>query len=93
MAATSLDFSNNLPAGVTVATPPTASTTCTGGTLTATNGANSLAYTGGTVSAGASCTVSVDVTASTTGAKGLCSRSRKWNRASTVSNQVANMMS
>ena len=69
VAATSLDVSNNLPAGVTVATTPNASTTCTGGTLTATNGANSLAYTGGTVSAGASCTVSVDVTASTTGAK------------------------
>jgi hypothetical protein len=69
VAATSLDFANNLPAGVTVATTPNAGTTCTGGTLSATNGANSLAYTGGTVSAGASCTVSVDVTASTPGAK------------------------
>ncbi|WP_440958142.1 Ig-like domain-containing protein [Oceanicaulis sp. LC35] len=68
VSATSLDFTNNLPAGVTVATTPNASTTCTGGTLTAVASAGSVAYTGGSVAAGASCTVSVDVTPGTTGA-------------------------
>ncbi len=50
-----------------VATPPAASTTCTGGTLTAVAGAGVISYSGGTVSPGASCTVTVDVTSSTPG--------------------------
>jgi len=65
--ATGLDFTDNLPAGVTVAGTPNASTTCTGGTLTAVAGTGVVSYTGGTVTAGASCTVSVDVTSSTPG--------------------------
>ena len=67
VAATSLDFTNTLSAGFTVATVPAASTTCTGGTLTAVAGAGSVSYTGGTVAAGASCTVTVNVTATTAG--------------------------
>jgi hypothetical protein len=67
-AATSLDFTDNLPAGVSVASPANASTTCTGGTLTATSGAGTISYTGGTVGAGATCTVSADVTSATDGA-------------------------
>ncbi|BCX49736.1 IPTL-CTERM sorting domain-containing protein [Haloferula helveola] len=61
--ATAIDFTDNLPAGMTVATPANASTTCTGGTLTATSGTGVISYTGGSVAAGASCTVTVDVTA------------------------------
>ncbi|MCD9146194.1 Ig-like domain-containing protein, partial [Pseudophaeobacter sp. MA21411-1] len=61
-AATGLSFTNNLPANVTAATPANASTTCTGGTITATNGSGTISYSGGTVGAGASCTISADVT-------------------------------
>ncbi|WP_269580828.1 choice-of-anchor D domain-containing protein [Roseibium sp. Sym1] len=67
-AATSLDFTDNLPAGVTVETPANASTTCTGGTLTAVSGSGVVSYTGGTVGAGSTCAVDVDVTASSDGA-------------------------
>ncbi len=67
VAADSLDFTDNLPAGLVIATPANASTTCTGGTLTAVAGTGTLSYTGGSVSAGASCTVSADVTANTSG--------------------------
>lgn len=66
-AVTSLDFSNNLPAGLEVADPAHASTTCTGGTLTAVAGAGTLSYAGGTVAAGATCTVSADVRATAGG--------------------------
>ena len=66
-AADSLDFTDNLPAGMTVAAPANASTDCSGGTLTAAAGGGIVTYTGGTVSAGASCTVAVDVTSSTVG--------------------------
>ncbi len=52
-AATALDFTNTLPAGVEVAATPNGSTTCTGGTLTASGGGSTISYTGGTVSAGA----------------------------------------
>jgi hypothetical protein len=62
-----LDFTDNFPAGMTVATPANAATTCTGGTLTAVSGAGVVSYTGGSIAAGASCTVSVDVTGATPG--------------------------
>ena len=68
LAATSLDFTDNLPAGMTVATPANASTTCTGGTVTASGGGNTVSYSGGTVGAGATCTVQADVTSSSPGA-------------------------
>ncbi len=60
--ASGLDFTDNLPAGMVVATPPNASTTCTGGVLTASAGSGTMSYSGGTVAAGASCTVQADVT-------------------------------
>ena len=66
-AASALAFTDTLPSGMTVAPTPNASTTCTGGTLTATAGAGSLSYSGGSVAAGASCLFSVDVTASSAG--------------------------
>ncbi len=67
VAATSLDFTDNLPAGLTVASPANASTTCTGGTITATTGSGVISYTGGTVAPGGSCSLSADVTGSTDG--------------------------
>ncbi|MCB9297735.1 MAG: DUF11 domain-containing protein [Lewinellaceae bacterium] len=65
--ATGLNFSDFLPAGMAVAAAPAASTTCTGGALTAPAGSGTISYIGGTVAAGASCTVQVDVTSSTAG--------------------------
>ncbi|MEE2635201.1 hypothetical protein DD556_17600 [Phaeobacter sp. JL2872] len=67
IAATALDFTDNLPAGMEMAAAPNAATTCTGGTLTAAAGTGTLSYTGGTVAAGASCTVRADVTSTATG--------------------------
>jgi uncharacterized repeat protein (TIGR01451 family) len=67
VAATGLDFTDALPAGLAVASPPNASTTCTGGTITAVAGGGTIAYTGGSVAAGASCAVQVDVAATAPG--------------------------
>ncbi len=67
VAATGLDFTDNMPSGLILATPSNASTTCTGGTLTAVSGSSTVSYTGGTVAAGASCSVTVDVTTDTAG--------------------------
>lgn len=67
--ATALDFTDNLPVGVTIATPANAATTCTGGTLTAVSGAGTISYSGGSVAAGGSCTVTVDVSSASAGLK------------------------
>ena len=65
--ATSLAFTDNLPAGVVVATPANASNGC-GGTLTATEGSSVISLTGGTVGGASLCTIAVDVTSDTEGA-------------------------
>jgi uncharacterized repeat protein (TIGR01451 family) len=57
-----LALSDPLPAGVTVAATPAASTTCGAGTVTAVAGAGTVALAGGTVAAGATCTITVSVT-------------------------------
>ncbi|THB78879.1 MAG: IPTL-CTERM sorting domain-containing protein, partial [Desulfobacteraceae bacterium] len=67
LGATALDFTDNLPAGMTVASPANASTSCTGGTLTAASGSGVISYSGGTIGTGASCTVQVDITSTTPG--------------------------
>ncbi len=67
MLADNLDFTDNLPAGLIMATPANPATTCTGGTLTAVDGAASLTYTGGSVAAGEFCVITVDVEASALG--------------------------
>ena len=67
VAATSLDFTDNLPAGTEVASTPNASTTCTGGTVTAVAGTGVISYSGGSVSAGSACTTLVDVTGTSAG--------------------------
>lgn len=65
--ASSLAFTDNLPAGVEVATPAVVSNTA-GGTLTAVAGSGTITLAGGTVNAGASVTIDVAVTATTSGA-------------------------
>ncbi|WP_160973681.1 autotransporter outer membrane beta-barrel domain-containing protein [Thalassovita mangrovi] len=63
-----LDFTDNLPTGVVLASPANGSTTCTGGTLTAVAGGSTVSYSGGLVNAASTCTVSVDVTSVAVGA-------------------------
>jgi len=55
------------PGAMTVAATPNESTTCTGGTITATADSGTVSYSGGSVAANSTCTVQVDVTASTVG--------------------------
>ncbi len=59
-------FNDTLPAGVQVAATPAAATTC-GGTWTPASGNTSLTFSGGTIPASGSCTVAVNVTATTSG--------------------------
>ena len=62
VAAASVSLSDSLPAGVVLADPPDAETTCAGGTLTAAAGGSEVSYSGGSLAAGAACTIAVDVT-------------------------------
>ena len=65
---TNLAFTDNLPDGVDVATPPNASSTCPDGTLTANAGSGTISYdSDGWIFVGESCTIKVDVTSSTPG--------------------------
>lgn len=59
---TDLAFIDVLPAGVTIADPASATTTCTDATLAATGGGGTITFSGGLIGAGASCTVAVNVT-------------------------------
>jgi len=61
-------FTDNLPAGLVVATPNALSNTC-GGTSTAVAGAGQVSLSAGTLVASASCTISVNVTGTTAGVK------------------------
>ncbi len=65
--ATNLAFLDSLPSGVVVASPNNASTTCTGGTLTAVAGSGMIQYAGGSVMPMLSCMVSADVTSAAAG--------------------------
>ena len=65
---TAMALTDTLPSGVTIATAPAASTTCGSGTVTAPAGGGSVALTGGSVGAGATCTISVNVTSTVVGA-------------------------
>jgi uncharacterized repeat protein (TIGR01451 family) len=58
-------FTDTLPVGVAIASVPAASTTCTGGTVTALAGAGSATLAGGTIVGSGSCTVTFTVTAAT----------------------------
>jgi uncharacterized repeat protein (TIGR01451 family) len=63
---TSVALTDNLPSGVTVATPANASTTC-GGTLNAVAGNNTVSILGATIPANNSCTITLNVTSVTIG--------------------------
>jgi uncharacterized repeat protein (TIGR01451 family) len=58
-------FTDNYPAGLANAATPNGATTC-GGIVTATPGGSSLALTGGTIPPNSSCTVSAEVTLTST---------------------------
>jgi uncharacterized repeat protein (TIGR01451 family) len=68
VALTGIAFTDNLPAGLVVATPNNLNSTC-GGTATAVSGAGSASLSGGTLAANASCTVSLNVQGTTAGVK------------------------
>jgi hypothetical protein len=59
---TGLTFTDNLPAGLVVATPNGVGGTCTGGTVTAVAGGGTIQVVGETLAPNASCTVLVNVT-------------------------------
>jgi hypothetical protein len=65
---TGVAVTDNFPAGLEVDAIPAATNTC-GGTFTAVAGATSISLSGGMVGAGGSCAVSVQVKATTSGAK------------------------
>ena len=65
--ATAVALSDMLPADVTVAADPDAQTTCTGGTLTALAGGDTISFTDGALAAGATCTITVDVISALSG--------------------------
>ena len=64
---TDLAFSDMLPAGMTIATPANAATSCIDGILSAPDGGSTISLSGGRVATGNSCTVTVNVTATATG--------------------------
>jgi len=65
---TGIAFADTLPAGLVVATPPSVSGTCTG-VVTAVAGTGSVSLSGATLAGGASCTVVLNVTATSAGVK------------------------
>ena len=69
-ALTGAAFTDSLPSGVQVAATPAASTTCAGATWAPAAGNTTLAFSGGTIPANGSCTVTVNVTATTSGPHG-----------------------
>lgn len=67
VAASALDFTNSLPAGLTIASPANTVVSCTGGTLTAVAGTSTISYTAGSVAATSTCRISVDTVSDTGG--------------------------
>jgi uncharacterized repeat protein (TIGR01451 family) len=58
---TGISFTNTLPSGLVIADAPGLETTCSGGALSGPSGGTTLTYTDGELTAGASCTVSINV--------------------------------
>ncbi|MFZ5962233.1 autotransporter outer membrane beta-barrel domain-containing protein [Thalassococcus sp. BH17M4-6] len=68
IAATNLNFADNFPDGLVIASVPNATSTCTGGTVVAPPDDFGVAFVGGgAVAAGATCTIAVDVTSTQVG--------------------------
>ncbi|KAA6185351.1 hypothetical protein F2Q65_08705 [Thiohalocapsa marina] len=65
--ATDLAFVDTLPAGITLATPASASTDCLNASINAPDGGNTLSISGGRLGGGQECRVTVNVTSSTPG--------------------------
>jgi uncharacterized repeat protein (TIGR01451 family) len=66
---TGVAFTDNLPAGLVVSTPNGLTGSCGGGTITAVAGATSVSLSGATLAATASCSFSVNITATSGGVK------------------------
>ena len=62
VALTNATFTDNMPTGMQVFSTPSPSTTCTGGTITATPGSGSFNFSGGTIPANGNCTVTLQIT-------------------------------
>ncbi|MBK9614340.1 MAG: DUF11 domain-containing protein [Uliginosibacterium sp.] len=62
-----IQLADILPAGVAIAATPTASTTCTGGVVTALAGSDTLSLVGASLNAGTSCTFQAKVVANANG--------------------------
>lgn len=66
---TGIAFTDSLPAGLVVASPNGLSVTCAGGSISADPGAGVVGLSGATLGASSSCTVTINVTGTTAGAK------------------------
>src|SRR5207247_5414297 len=90
---TGAKFTDSLPAGLQVAASPSASTTCTGSpTWAPTAGSTTLSFgqtTGANIPAGGSCTVSVNVTATTAGPHSNVSGFLSTSEGGTNTNSIA----
>jgi len=67
LAVGALEFDDNFPSGISIATPVNESITCIGGTLTAVAGATAVSYSAGEVAANTICTISLHIIGSKIG--------------------------
>ncbi|MBK8741930.1 MAG: hypothetical protein IPM02_21555, partial [Betaproteobacteria bacterium] len=87
-AVSGIGFTDNLPAGLVVATPNGLIGSCGGGTIAAATGSNTVSVSGATLGAASNCVFSVDVTGIATGVKPNTTEPVEWanGRTGTPSN-------